>query len=168
MYQALGYSEKARDIARKFWQMVFDWLVLVDEGNFPLPAGVLESERSGISIGMNYDPLLDWKKITQPVLLIHGELDKLSPANESVSRISAALADNNNFTYRIFPKASHTITTNKTGLEFDWDEHFASDYFKFTTDWILSQTSQKSGVTKGDLLKIVPSPDFDDSGRLEN
>ncbi len=163
MYQSLGYSEKDRDTARKFLQMIFDLMVLVDEGNFPLPADVLQSERSGSSIGMNYNPLPDWEKISQPVLLIHGEFDKLSPSNESISRISNALAKNGNdsFTYKIFPKASHTITTNKTGLDFDWDEHFAPDYFKFTTDWILSEVKPK-----GDSLKLDPSPDFDDSGRF--
>lgn len=168
MYKSLGYSENACDTAQKFWQMVFDWLVLVDEGKFPLPKGVLENEISSGSIGMNYDPLPDWERITQPVLLIHGEFDKLSPANESISRISFAFAKNNNknLTYKVFPKASHTITTNKTMLEFDWDNHFAPDYFKFTTDWVLSQTNQKTVIPKGDTSKFEPSPDFDDSGNF--
>ncbi len=130
--------------------MIFDWLVLVDEGKFPLPEGVLESERSGSSVGLNYDPLPDWEKITQSVLLIHGEYDKLSPANESISRISATFANNrnHNLAYKIFPKSSHTVTTNKTGLEFDWDKNFVPDYFRFSNEWILSQLNQKRRFRK--------------------
>jgi hypothetical protein len=169
IYQTLDYSEKSRDTARKFWQMVFNWLVLVDEGKFPCPEGVLESERSAGSIGLNYNPLPDWEKIAQPVLLIHGEYDKLSPANESISRISAALTKAGNLDFRvlIFPHSSHTMTTNKIGLEFDWEEHFAPNYFKSTTDWILCHTGQKSFCDKEfQGIKLEPSPDFDEAGRF--
>lgn len=168
MYEALGYSENARDTARKFWQMIFDWLVLVDEGKFPVPTGVLESELSGVSIGMNYDSLSDWQRIKQPVLLIHGEEDKLSPANETISRISRSLTEegNVNVTFKVFPQSSHTITTNKTGLEFDWDRFFAPGYFRFTTDWILANTNKKAAAPYGDSTKLEPSQDFDDTGKF--
>lgn len=50
MYKALGYSERARDTALKFWKLAFDWLVLVDENKFPFPRDLMESELSGASI----------------------------------------------------------------------------------------------------------------------
>lgn len=140
MLKALGYSERARDTALKFWKLVFDWLVLVDEGKFPLPADLLRSERAAASTNLDYDPLPDWGKITHPVLLIHGGNDKLSPAHQAITTITDALKEsgNQNYSARIFPNASHTITTNKTGLEFDWDTNFAPNYFQTTTDWIVT------------------------------
>jgi uncharacterized protein len=168
MFKALGYSEKARNTALKFWKLVFDWLVLLDEGVFPMPENVMESERSAASIGLNYDPLPDWEKVTQPVLLIHGEKDRLSPHEQAISTITTALqkGGNNNFTFRVFPNASHTITTNKTGLEFDWEDNFAPDYFQFTTDWIKAKTNGENFNYKNPpLANFTASPEFEDSGR---
>ncbi len=168
MYQTLGYSEKARDTALKFWKLVFDWLVLVDEGKFPLPENSMQSERSAASIGLNYDPLPDWEKVKQPVLLIHGEKDKLSPRNEAIATISDALrkGGNENLTVRVFPNASHTITTNKTGLEFDWEDNFVPDYFQFTTDWIKAKTNgEVFSYTNPQLADFTASADFEDGGR---
>lgn len=168
MFKALGYSEKARDTALKFWKLVFDWLVLLDEGKFPLPEDVLESERSDASIGLNYNPLPDWEKITQSVLLINGEKDKLSPVDEAISKITDALkkGGNNSFTFRVFPNASHTITTNKTGLEFDWEDNFAPDYFQFTTDWIKAKAeSENFNYVNPQITDFPSSTEFQDSGR---
>lgn len=168
VYKTLGYSERARDTAIKFWKMVFDWLILVDEKKFPLSQGILESELAGASIGLNYNPLPDWEKVSQPVLLVHGTADKLSPHEEAIAGITAALekGGNRNYTVKVFPNASHTITTNKTGLEFDWDEHFAPNYFQTTTDWVLSQTD--TGSDKANYSqehKFQSSPDFAVNGR---
>jgi pimeloyl-ACP methyl ester carboxylesterase len=168
MFKALGYSEKARETALKFWKLVFDWLVLLDGGKFPMPENAMQSERSAASIGLNYNPLLDWENVTQPVLLIHGEKDKLSPHVQAISTITYALqkGGNNNFTFRVFPNASHTITTNKTGLEFDWEDNFAPDYFQFATDWIKAKTSgEKFDCTNLPLANYTSSPDFEDAGR---
>ncbi|MEP7039509.1 MAG: alpha/beta fold hydrolase [Acidobacteriota bacterium] len=168
MYQALGYSEKARDTALKFWKLAFDWLVLVDEGKFPLPKNLMQSELSAASIGLNYDPLPDWEKVKQPVLLIHGEKDKLSPHNEAIATIFNALkkGGNENLTVRVFPNASHTITTNKTGLEFDWEDNFVPDYFQFTTDWIKAKTNGENfSNTNPELKDLTASADFEDGGR---
>ena len=168
MFKALGYSEKARETALKFWKLVFDWLVLLNEGAFPMPENAMESKRSAASIGLNYNPLPDWEKVTQPVLLIHGEKDNLSPHEQTISTISGALqkSGNNDFTFRVFPNASHTITTNKTGLEFDWEDNFAPGYFQFTTDWIKAKTmGEKFDYTNEPLANFTASPDFEDNGR---
>ena len=168
MFKAQGYSEKARDTALKFWKLVFDWLILLNEGKFPLPADSMQWERSGASIGLNYDSLPDWEKIKQPVLLIHGETDKLSPLNESISTISAALkkGGNDDLTFRVFSDASHTITTNKTGLEFDWEDNFVPDYFQFTTDWMKAKTDGiKFDYENPPLNNFKSSAKFQDSGR---
>ncbi len=168
MFKALGYSEKARETALKFWKLVFDWLVLLDEGAFPMPENAMESERSAASIGLNYNPLPDWETVTQPALLIHGEKDNLSPHEQAISTITGALqkGGNNNFTFRVFPNASHTITTNKTGLEFDWEDNFALGYFQFTTDWIKAKTNGENfNYTNPPLTNFAASPDFEDNGR---
>lgn len=168
IFKALGYSEKAQDTALKFWKLAFDWLVLVDEDKFPLPNGVMNSERSAASIGLKYDPLPDWEKIKQPVLLIHGDKDKLSPHQEAIVRISESLkkGGNENVTIRVFQNASHTITTNKTGLEFDWEDNFAPDYFKFTTDWIKAKTNGESlNYMNPPLANFNISPEFQANGR---
>lgn len=168
MFKSLGYSEKARETALKFWKLAFDWLVLLDEDKFPMPENMVQSERSAASIGLNYNPLPDWENVTQPVLLIHGEKDRLSPVNQAISTITGALqkGDNNNFKFRVFPNASHTITTNKIGLEFDWEDNFAPDYFQFTTDWVKAITNGENfNYTNAPLTKFASSADFEDSGR---
>ena len=168
MFKALGYSEKARETALKFWKLAFDWLVLLDEGAFPMPENALKSERSAASIGLNYNPLPDWENVTQPVLLIHGEKDSLSPPEQAISTITGVLqkGGSDNFTFRVFPNASHTITINKTGLEFDWENNFAPGYFQFTTDWIKAETSGESfNYTNPPLADYSTSADYENSGR---
>ena len=168
MFKALGYSERARSSSLKFWRLAFDWLTLVAENKFPFPNNVMEGEVAPGRLGLNYDPIPDWEQVKQPVLLIYGEKDRLGPVNEYIARIKPALTrgGNQDFTFKIFPDASHTITTNKTGLEFDWDSDFAPGYLQLTTDWILSRTDK--AVVKPEPNtpdEIVSSKDFTDPGR---
>lgn len=167
MYKALGYSERARDTALKFWKLTFDWLVLIDSGKFPLPDNLLVSERSAASTNLDYNPLPDWEKVSQPVLLIHGSGDKLSPPHQAITTITDALkkGGNQNYTVRVFPNASHTITTNKTGLEFDWDTNFAPDYFQTTTDWIIKPANFSTGQSVAETLNTDSPDDFQAGGR---
>jgi pimeloyl-ACP methyl ester carboxylesterase len=142
MFRHLGYSESARETALKFWKLIFDWLVLVADGKFPVPQGFMEPELSGAYLGLNHDPVPDWEKVKQPALLIYGEEDKLTPVAESIARIDAALkrAGNRDYTVIVFPKAAHNITLGKTGLEFDWDKGFAPHYFEKMNAWVLERT----------------------------
>lgn len=168
VYEQLGFSDRARDTALKFWKLIFDWLTLVVENKFPMPKGVLEPELSGAYLGLNYDSVPDWEKITQPVLLTNGEADQLSPRTEGFARIGGALkrAGNLDYTFITFPNASHTITTGKTGLEFDWDTDFAPGYFQTTTDWILSRTNQPDAAQpENQAAENEFSKDFADIGR---
>ncbi len=167
MFRHLGYSERARDTALKAWKLIFDWLVLVADGKFPLPKGVMESELSGAYFGLNHDPIPDWEKVSQPALLIYGDDDKLTPRTESITRIDAALkkAGNRDYSFVVFPKAAHNITQGKTGLQFDWNKGFASGYFDTMNNWVLARTHGEVSSQQNQSNLYSPSPDFEPSGR---
>lgn len=168
MFRHLGYSQRAKDTALKFWKLIFDWLVLVANGKFPVPKGFMESDLSGAYFGLDHDPVPDWEKVRQPALLIYGEEDKLTPREESIARIDAALkrAGNHDYTFVVFPKAAHNITLGKTGLEFDWDKGFAPGYFETMNDWVLSRVrGQVSSGQQEQSHPSRPSPDFEAQGR---
>jgi pimeloyl-ACP methyl ester carboxylesterase len=168
MFRHLGYSERARDTALKVWKLIFDWLVLVANGKFPVPKGFMESDLSGAYFGLDHDPIPDWEKVHQPALLIYGEEDRLTPREESIARIDAALkkADNRDYTFIVFPEAAHNITLGKTGLEFDWDKGFAPGYFETMNDWVLSRVrGQVSSQRQEQSHPSRPSPDFEAQGR---
>lgn len=105
MFRHLGYAERARDTALKVWKLIFDWIVLVAEGKFPVPEGFMEAELSGAYFGLNHDPIPDWERVSQPALIIYGEEDRLTPVTESVARIDAALkkTGHGDYTIVIFP-----------------------------------------------------------------
>ena len=85
-----AYRSNGHELAVRVLQAAFPVLAqLLDEDNFPMPENSLESERSAASIGLNYNPLTDWENVTQPVLLIHGEKDNLSPHDQKAD-LSAA------------------------------------------------------------------------------
>lgn len=168
MFRHLGYSERARGTALKVWKLIFDWLVLVADGKFPVPKGFMESELSGAYFGLNHDPIPDWEKVRQPALLIYGEEDKLTPRAESIARIDATLkkVDNSDYTFIVFPKAAHNITLGKTGIEFDWDKGFAPGYFETMNDWVLARVNGQASSQQQDQNHLSrPSPDFEASGR---
>lgn len=168
MFRHIGYSERARDTALKFWKLIFDWLVLVADGKFPWPKGLMEPEMSGAYLGLNHDPVQDWEKVTQPALLIYGEEDKLTPGAEAIARIDAALkrAGNRDYTFVRYPKAAHNITTGKTGLEFDWDTGFAPGYFQTMNSWVLAHVEGRDPPRpEHQVYASSPSPDFESSGR---
>lgn len=168
MFRHLRYSERARDTALKVWKLIFDWLVLVADGKFPMPKGVMESELSGAYLGLNHDPIPDWEKVNQPALLVYGEEDKLTPVVESIARIDAALkkTGHRDYTFVVFPKAAHNITLGKTGLEFDWDKGFAPGYFEAMNGWVLAHVRGQASLHRPDQgHRYRPSPDFEASGR---
>ena len=170
MFRHLNYSERARDTALKFWKLLFDWVVLVAEGKFPMPKGVLEPELSGAHLGLNHDPIPDWEKVSQPALLIYGDADKLTPVAESIARIDAAFkkTGHRDYTFLVYPKAAHNITLEKTGsgLEFEWDKGFAPGYFEAMNEWVLARARGQVSSQPQDLAQRYPlSADFEASGR---
>lgn len=168
MFRHLHYSERARNTALKVWKLIFDWLVLVADGKFPMPKGVMEPELSGAYLGLNHDPIPDWEKVNQPALIIYGEEDKLTPVAESIARIDAALkkAGHRDYTFVVIPKAAHNITLGKTGLEFDWDKGFVPGYFETMNNWVLSRARGQASSQQQDQSHLYrTSPDFEASGR---
>ena len=168
MFRHLRYSERARDTALKVWKLIFDWLVLVADGKFPVPKGFMEGELSGAYLGLDHDPIPDWERVSQPALLIYGEEDKLTPVAESIARIDAALkkAGHHDYTFVVFPQAAHNITLGKTGLEFDWEKGFAPRYFETMNDWVLARVRGQVSSQQQDQNPLYrSSPDFETSGR---
>jgi pimeloyl-ACP methyl ester carboxylesterase len=168
MFRHLRYSERARDTALKVWKLLFDWVVLVADGKFPMPNGVMEPELSGAYFGLNHDPIPDWEKVSQPALLIYGEEDKLTPVAESIARIDAVFkrTGHRDYTFIVFPKAAHNITLGKTGLEFDWDKGFAPGYFETMNEWVLARARGQASLQRQDQgHQYRPSPNFEAFGR---
>jgi len=88
----------------------------------------------------NYDPAPVWEKITIPVLNVEGELDKNVPAEESLARMDQSLkrAGNKDCTFKIFPKADHSIRlASQSGTPL----FFAPGFLDFITDWLLKRVS---------------------------
>lgn len=142
IFRHLGYSDRAREAALRFWRMLFDGLVLYAHGDVPIPAGVMEGELSTAYFGLDYDPIPDWRRLgqrgQQPVLAVYGAEDRLTPVPETAARLRAALvgAGARDVDVRVFPGAGHTVTTRQTGLRFDWDSAFAPRYLETVTEWM--------------------------------
>jgi len=159
MLRALGYSHRARRIAGDFWRLAFDFMVAVDRGQIPLPDVVLVNERAGASVGLDYDPLSAWSRVSAPVLLLYGTRDGLEPAALSIETIAGALRDGGHAApqVRLFRGASHTITTRQTDLVFDWGEAFDPRYYPMMLDWIAAPAARSGpGLAQG------PRPTQDD------
>ena len=74
---------------------------------------------------LDLDPVLYWKQVKVPVLVLFGELDDVVPVSASVSRIEEALrwSGNKDVTIKVYPKASHTIQP-------------APDFLPTMVDWL--------------------------------
>ena len=73
---------------------------------------------------LDYDPAIDLRKVTVPVLAVTGELDLQAPADENLKRISAALkaGGNRDVTARELPRLNHLFQTARTGLPNEYSE----------------------------------------------
>jgi uncharacterized protein len=167
MFRRLGYSRRARNTGLTAWKLIFDALVAMGEGRLRPPDGFMEGELSGGYFGLDYDPVPDWRRVRQPVLLVYGENDRLTPRRESIARITRALAagGNGEVQVAVFPGASHTITTRRTGLEFDWDSAFAPGYLDLVTRWMRMHTGLGPSIRIRQPTRPTPSRDFAPGGR---
>ena len=152
IFRSLGYRNDARESAIKFWRLIFDWLVLVADGSFPVPKGFMESQLSGAYFGLAYDPIPDWQRLRQPILLIYGEQDRLTPVRPSIERLCKAFAPlgqtaHSDATIVVVPGAVHNITLGTNGLEFAWDSGFAPGYFELMNNWVKAHAGK--GVMQG-------------------
>ena len=61
---------------------------------------------------LTFDPTVALRQVRCPVLGVFGELDPATPAVRTVENMRTALsqADNKDFTFRIFPKAGHSLS----------------------------------------------------------
>lgn len=89
----------------------------------------------------SYDPTPLWAKITRPVLLVDGELDKDVPVQISRARIEEALkrGGNKDYTVEVFPKADHSIlVASEQGRP-----RLATGLLATVTDWLLERVDVK-------------------------
>jgi len=70
-----------------------------------------EELRGWYWLGRTLDPIVWWRSLQVPVLLVYGEADELVSARPSAERLAAALreAGNNDVTTRIYPRANHVV-----------------------------------------------------------
>jgi dipeptidyl aminopeptidase/acylaminoacyl peptidase len=82
-----------------------------------------------------YDPLVWWKRVRVPVLLVYGADDERVPAAESAARIEAALreAGNSRVTVHMHPGADHTFRL-RAGAS-GWPVS-APNYLRQLLDWL--------------------------------
>ena len=104
---------------------------------FPLPPAT-DSYWSFSRAFARYRPLVWWRKVRCPVLLVYGAEDRRVPARESAARIERALrgAGNTKVTARIFPGADHTLRLppGPSG----WPDT-APGYMTTLLDWVMKR-----------------------------
>ena len=152
MFRRLGYSPRARAAGVAVWRTIFDGLVQYARGRVPIPAGVVEGPLSGAFLGLDYDPVPDWRRSRQPTLAVLGGHDRLGPVPETIARLRGAFANQpDRLTVRVFPRASHTIGLGQTGLVFDWDSAYAPGYPDVVTAWVRAQTGEPAARALGGI-----------------
>lgn len=106
----------------------------------PLPT---EEERIPWQWISTYDPVADIATMKFPVLVVLGEQDFLS----STQLISEGwtkgleMADNKNYTIKIYPEAGHGITVGGHNFGHDALPNYEDGYFQLMGDWVLENTS---------------------------
>jgi len=93
------------------------------------------------------DPADYFSKVTQPVLLMNGELDLQVLADENLGAITAALdrAGNEDVTVRRFDGLNHLFQNAQTGLMGEYDqltETFDPGALGVLTSWVVERTSE--------------------------
>ena len=70
-----------------------------------------EELRGWYWFGRTLDPVVWWRNLRAPVLLVFGEADELLPARQSAERLTQALREggNRDVTTRIYPRANHVV-----------------------------------------------------------
>nr|WP_315472778.1 alpha/beta fold hydrolase [uncultured Undibacterium sp.] len=73
---------------------------------------------------LNSHPEQDWRKVTMPVLVLHGERDAVIAAKENVNAIRLALtaAGNKSAKIDILPGLNHNLQTAKTGSQEEYSQ----------------------------------------------
>ena len=90
---------------------------------------------------LNYDPAIDLRHVTVPVLAVTGELDLQAPAGENLRRIAASLkaAGNSDVDVRELPRLNHLFQTARTGLPNEYheiEETISPAALEVIADWV--------------------------------
>jgi pimeloyl-ACP methyl ester carboxylesterase len=94
-----------------------------------------------------FDPIPSWQKVTCPVLVQLGELDKYVPSKESATRIGAALkvGGNKDYTITTYPGGDHGLLETETGFssEIPRANKYVSQYWESMINWLRKRVSFK-------------------------
>jgi dipeptidyl aminopeptidase/acylaminoacyl peptidase len=106
------------------------------------PATKLEDIVPSWKLQMEYDPMPAFGKIACPVLAVFGELDTLTPVNDTVQNLRKGLerARNSDVTIKVFPKADHALLVWPGPNDQSHWPLLAPGYLDTLTSWIKSHT----------------------------
>jgi len=106
------------------------------------PATKLEDIVPSWKLQMEYDPMPAFGKIACPVLAVFGELDTLTPVNDTVQNLRKGLerARNSDVTIKVFPKADHALLVWPGPNDQSHWPVLAPGYLDTLTSWIKSHT----------------------------
>ena len=97
-----------------------------------------------------FEPLHVWQKLRVPVLFIWGEEDTTVPVKKGQIIIDRAQkkASNKDYTIKLFPNVTHTLTIARP-VNAEWDfPRFASHYLEFTADWLATRVRKTTAAQK--------------------
>jgi uncharacterized protein len=79
-----------------------------------------------------------WSRVSQPVLVMWGQLDQHQPVGESILGLKNSLAQANNqkWTMLILPKANHDLKVSETGELHRPSRGYPPGALKTMTDWV--------------------------------
>jgi pimeloyl-ACP methyl ester carboxylesterase len=106
---------------------------------YPVPASISEGERRFLL----FEPIPIWEKVKVPVLALWGEDDLSVPATKSKDLVAQALAraKNQDFAFKIFPHADHTLSVVRSPTD-TWDfPRTAAGSRQLMADWLLRQAN---------------------------
>ena len=151
-----GHTENVIKKAMDVWQLFYE-VVSTGKGREDYDAAVEEARKNGALLPLlpptemlrtslsfhadiGYDPALDIKKVTCPVLAVWGGLDKIVPAKKSAHILDEALkkSGNTDYTIKVFPRANHLLFEAETGgyKEFPSLKRVVPGYFDTLEEWI--------------------------------
>lgn len=92
-----------------------------------------------------FDPAPQWERVTCPVLVLLGEVDRSVPSAESAVRLKQALekGGNKDFTITIFPKGNHGLLEAETGFDKDAPQvkRLVPGYLDGMLNWVLKRVT---------------------------
>ncbi len=110
-----------------------------DVSKFPLPLRGLSSPWGRAFL--TYDPLPTMRKVSQPVLILQGEVDQQVTMEQArMLERAAREAGNRDVTTRIFPRFNHLFLPATSGAEREYTKletySLSEDFLKTIADWL--------------------------------